>query len=188
MAMCCGFRVARQTEPTTWVAFLRAINVGGRNVTMAELRQVFEAAGYEGVASFIASGNIVFRTAPDQDSMELESAIEGQVRAALGYEVLTFLRSPSELVGIADAAYRDVDGSHQVGLLKQLPSPAARTAVLALATDNDVIEVVGCEVHWLRHDTGASRLANGNFERTLGMPATFRSVTTLRKIAAKWGG
>lgn len=179
--------MARLAEPTTWVAFLRAINVGGRNVTMADLRQVFTDAGHDGVESHIASGNIVFRAAPDQREEQLEVAIEAQVQAALGYEVLTFLRRPSELVGIADAAFAGLSGSHQVGLLKRAPAPDARAAVMALATDNDVIEVVDREVHWRRHDPSASRLANGNLERALGMPATFRTVNTLRKIAGKWG-
>ncbi len=44
----------------TYVAFLRAINVGGHNVKMEVLRALFEAQGYADVATFIASGNVIF--------------------------------------------------------------------------------------------------------------------------------
>ena len=41
-------------------AFLRAINVGGHNVTMEKLRGLFEASGFKDVETFIASGNVIF--------------------------------------------------------------------------------------------------------------------------------
>lgn len=48
---------------TRYIAFLRAINVGGgRSVTMEVLRRIFRALGFSEVASFLASGNIVFET------------------------------------------------------------------------------------------------------------------------------
>ena len=45
-----------------YVAFLRAINVGGHNTKMAELRRLFEGLGFSGVEAFIASGNVIFET------------------------------------------------------------------------------------------------------------------------------
>jgi uncharacterized protein (DUF1697 family) len=45
-----------------FIAFLRAINVGGHTVKMDDLRQLFEALGFSGVETFIASGNVVFET------------------------------------------------------------------------------------------------------------------------------
>jgi uncharacterized protein (DUF1697 family) len=185
MATCCGFPVARPGELTQHVAFLRAINVGGRNVTMAELRQRFSEMGFADVESFIASGNIVFRTDAATPPAALEERIETALAGALGYDVATFIRSPADLTGIADAAFAGETGSHQVGLLKAKPGGEAAAATLALQTDDDAIAVVGREVHWLRRDTAASRLVNGRFERALGGQATFRSVSTLRRIAAK---
>ena len=43
-----------------FVAFLRAINVGGRNVKMEQLRRIFESIGLTNVETVIASGNVVF--------------------------------------------------------------------------------------------------------------------------------
>jgi uncharacterized protein (DUF1697 family) len=177
--------VARPSELIRYVAFLRAINVGGRNVTMAELRQRFGEMGFTDVESLIASGNIIFRTDAVTPPPALEERIETALADALGYDVATFIRVPADLTGIADAAFAGETGSHQVGLLKAAPAVEAVAATLALQTEHDTIAVVGREVHWLRRDTAASQLVNGRFERALGGQATFRSVATLRRIAAK---
>lgn len=177
--------MARPSELIQHVAFLRAINVGGRNITMAELRQRFAEMGFTDVGSLIASGNIIFRTDAAPPPQALEERIEAALAAALGYTVATFIRAPADLAAIADAAFTGETGSHQVGLLKIPPGTEAVAATLALQTDHDAIVVVGREVHWLRRDTAASKLINGRFERALGGQATFRSVSTLRRIAAK---
>ena len=54
-----------------FVALLRAINVGGRNVKMAELCALFEQARLSDVASVIASGNVLFSSRAG-DAAELE--------------------------------------------------------------------------------------------------------------------
>src|SRR4051794_680361 len=96
---------------TRYIAFLRAINVGGRVVKMDRLRAAFEVMGFANVSSFIASGNIVFDAA-DEDPVALERQIEDRLRQTLGYEVATFLRTASELAAIA--AHRPFpDREHQ---------------------------------------------------------------------------
>ena len=177
--------MARPSELIRYVAFLRAINVGGRNVTMAELRQLFTEMKFTDVESLIASGNIIFRTDEATSPPALEEHIETALAGALGYDVATFIRAPADLAAIADAAFAGETGSHQVGFLKTPPTKDGTAATLALQTDDDAIVIVGREVHWLRRDTAASQLVNGRFERALGGQATFRSVSTLRRIAEK---
>src|SRR5579864_8559918 len=84
-----------------YVAFLRAINVGGHVVTMESLRKLFSALKFSNVETFIASGNVIFETksAPDQ---RLEQKIEKHLEAALGYEVGTFVRSVEEIRAISE--------------------------------------------------------------------------------------
>ena len=91
---------------TRYVAFLRAINVGGRRVKMDHLRKLFEALGTSNVETFIASGNVIFDSEAD-DPRVLERKIEDHLQESLGYEVATFVRSTSELAGIA--RYRPFD-------------------------------------------------------------------------------
>jgi Uncharacterized protein conserved in bacteria len=126
-----------------FIAFLRAVNVGGRVVAMADLRGEFEALGFADVESFIASGNIAFRTDAGSRARELESAVEERLADRLGYEVATFLRTPAEVDGICSGAPFLGDGSLQVGLLKRKPGAAARRGVAALETDNDSVAVAG---------------------------------------------
>src|SRR5512142_285308 len=86
-----------------FVAFLRAINVGGHTVRMEELRRLFEGLGLKGVETFIASGNVFFE-APPEDAGYLERLIERRLQEALGYSVATFIRSAPQLAALT--AYR----------------------------------------------------------------------------------
>src|SRR4029079_916661 len=83
-----------------YIAFLRAINVGGRVVKMDRLRAMFEALGFTDVETFIASGNVLFST-PGRSAAALERRITSQLRDTLGYDVATFVRSVEEVVRIA---------------------------------------------------------------------------------------
>lgn len=66
-----------------FIAFLRAINVGGHTVKMNDLRQLFEFLGFSGVETFIASGNVVFETA-SRNARALERKIEKKLGEVLG--------------------------------------------------------------------------------------------------------
>src|SRR5215470_14840669 len=83
-----------------YIAFLRAINVGGNNIVkMDRLRKVFEGEGYSNVETFIASGNVIFDGAGRTDG--LERTIEAMLKDALGFEVSTFVRTGAELRALA---------------------------------------------------------------------------------------
>ena len=82
-----------------FMAFLRAINVGGHTVTMAELRRLFEALGFKSVETFIASGNVIFESR-STDVGAMEQRIEDHLLKSLGYEVKTFIRTEAEVAAI----------------------------------------------------------------------------------------
>src|SRR5579884_3358691 len=81
----------------TYVALLRAVNVGGRVVKMAELQQVFEGMGFAQVQTYIQSGNVLFRTDDKRDEEQLRERIEGELAARFGFPVAVVLRTPAEL-------------------------------------------------------------------------------------------
>ncbi len=83
-----------------YVAFLRAVNVGGRTVKMDELRALFTEVGLSEVESFIASGNVIFSTSA-KATPALEQKIEARLLKALGYEVLVFVRTLTEVAAAA---------------------------------------------------------------------------------------
>jgi len=174
-----------------YIALLRAINVGGRVVKMDRLRALFEELGLSQVKTFIASGNVLF-TSSSKSGPALERKIERQLRAALGYEVATFVRTLAEVQQVA--AYEPFSAAvtatayHAiyVSFLREPPSAEARAAVAALCSPTDDFHVQGRELYWLsRVPFSESKVAGPLLERILGMPATSRSVTSVRKLAAK---
>jgi uncharacterized protein (DUF1697 family) len=174
-------------------AFLRAINVGGRNIKMDQLRELFTQIGFDRVETFIASGNVIFEAPPD-DPLALEARIETGLRAALGYEVATFVRTVDEVADIVQRVPFDpsdlLPKSHTlyVSLIKRVPDSAAEQRLLALSTDLDEFHVDGSAVYWLlRRENGESKFTNGKLEKALGMPATRRNMQTFTRMLAKYG-
>jgi uncharacterized protein (DUF1697 family) len=176
---------------TRYVAFLRAINVGGHTVRMEALKRHFEIWGGKNVETFIASGNVIFQTSR-RDPDAVERAIEAHIAKALGYPSITFLRSISELAAIAAHApfpqsEYERGGRLFVGFMK---SPATRSmarAVTALRTDIDDLAVEGREVYWLRRAQLMASLATGPaIEKAVGSLMTVRNVNTVRRLAKKY--
>lgn len=178
--------------PARYVAFLRAINVGGRRVKMERLREIFRGLGLENVETFIASGNVIFDAR--EDARALESVIEPHLDETLGYRVDTFVRSVGELARVADSrpfgpSEPAGDSALYVAFLADPPGEDGVARLMARETDVDLFRVEGCEVYWLRRGgPGDSAFDNATLERTLGAPATVRNVNTVRRLAAKYRG
>jgi len=168
----------------SWVAFLRAVNVGGRTVKMDRLRAVFEALRFGDVSTFIASGNVRFTSRGE--GAALEKRIERALAEAFGFEITTFLRSTTDLAALADDGPFDAASGSTVivGFLKSTPAAAAVARLATLQTPDDELRVLGREVWWRRRGgIGETKLAGGLLERTLGVPMTMRNITTVRKLA-----
>ena len=172
-------------------AFLRAINVGGHTVTMARLKELLEALGLHNVETFIASGNLVFDGGSVKEAA-LQRTIEGHLRAALGYEVATFLRTDRELAALVkgcpfDAADVVAARALNVALLHLPLTAEAEARLQPLSTALDAFRTSGREVWWLcRAKQSESTFSNAVFERTVQVKATFRGFNTLQRLAAKY--
>ncbi|HEY2717276.1 MAG TPA: DUF1697 domain-containing protein [Solirubrobacterales bacterium] len=176
------------------VAFLRGINLGNRRVKSPELIAHFEAMGMEEVATFRASGNVVFADPSGDSEAKLQERVEAELDERLGYEVAVFLRSFEEVAAIAarepfDArAIAKSKGKPQVQLLARKPTAAAQKKVLALAGPDDEMSFEGRELHWLP-STGLSETAVDlkAIDAALGR-GTMRTAGTIEQIAAKYCG
>ena len=176
-----------------YVAFLRAINVGGHTVKMDYLRSLFEALGFTNVETFIASGNVMFDS-PSRNTKALEKKIETSLQQTLGYAVATFIRSTSELIEIArykpfsDAELSAAGHSLYIGFMAASPNDAAKQKLLALGLKLDDFHLHEREVYWLCRYTkfSDSEFSGARLEKTLGLPATLRNSTTVKKLAAKY--
>jgi uncharacterized protein (DUF1697 family) len=176
-----------------YVALLRAINVGGHTVKMDYLRRLFEAIGLANVETFIASGNVIFDS-KSGNQLALERKIEKHLREALGYEVATFVRATSELKAVA--AYKPFSDDELnkeghalfIGFVVNSPGHQAKQKLLSYCGEIDDLHVEGREIYWLcrAKKMSDSKFSGAVLEKILGMQATFRNSTTIRKIAAKY--
>jgi uncharacterized protein (DUF1697 family) len=174
-------------------AFLRAINVGGHNVTMERLRVLFDELGLKRVETFIASGNVIF-DGGKLGEMALRKRIEVHLEKSLSYEVKTFLRSEQELASLVEgcpfsqaqvAAARTLN----VALLNQALTVEAEVRLQALRTDLDTFIAIGREVWWLcQVGQSESTFSNAVFEKAVEVKATFRGFNTLQRLAVKYLG
>ena len=174
-----------------YVAFLRAINVGGHVVTMERLRAQFEALGLARVESFIASGNLIFETrATNRDA--LAAKIERRLEDALGYEVATMLRTDAEVAAVARARPFGAPElaratAFNVGFLRGAAPTGLERVLSGLRTKLDDFSALGSEVYWLcRAKQSESTFSYARFEKLLGTAATWRGLKTVERLAAKY--
>lgn len=173
-----------------YVAFLRGMNLGGRRITNEGLRSHFEALGCEEVATFRASGNVVF--AKSGRAAELAGQLEKGLGEALGYEVPVFLRSEKQLLAIAaqepfsTKQLAASKGKLQVAFLAKKPAAAAAKKALALSSDADLLVLEGSELYWLPEGgISESDLDHKALANALG-PMTIRTKGTVDQIVAKY--
>ena len=174
-----------------YVAFLRAINVGGHAVKMDHLRKLFEALGFSNVETFIASGNVIFES-PSKNAHTLEKNIESRLHQSLGYEVATFIRTDTELANIANykpfqQTALDAAKALNIAFLADPASNSSKRKLMALRTKIDDFQVRGREIYWLcQKKQSESAFSNAVLEKTLGVPSTLRGANTLKKMAEKY--
>ncbi|WP_182112302.1 MULTISPECIES: DUF1697 domain-containing protein [unclassified Actinotalea] len=171
----------------TYVAFLRAINLGARRKFAKEaIAAAAEGAGFTGVATHINTGNV--RLESDLASRTvIETALEDAFRAAAGFEVPTIVFTPAELRDVLAAAEAfGHGGNHYVSFLKHEPTAEQVATIEARSTAQEVARVDGRAVHlMLGEQYHTARLTNAVVERALG-PATNRNLTVLRAVVARW--
>jgi uncharacterized protein (DUF1697 family) len=157
----------------SWVAFLRAVNLGNRNkVPMAGLRSALEEAGYADVRTVIASGNVVFSRGTKPSAHALESVIADE----FGVRTKVILRSGTQIRRLRAA--KPFDGRVYVAFL------AARPRSTKPIEGLDPFAVVGSDIV-LQFPSGyaAARLTGAVLEKKLGVEATVRNWNTVEKLA-----
>jgi uncharacterized protein (DUF1697 family) len=171
----------------TYVALLRAINLGARNkVSMADLRELFEALGAADVSTYVQSGNVVFRS--PEAAAKLSQAIEQRIDERLGLGVKVLLRTKTELARVVAAnplAGRGREPSTlHVTFLAGTPARAGVRGLDPKRFEPDELRVVGREVYLhCPNGYGRSKLTNAFFEKELGTAATTRNWKTVTKLA-----
>jgi uncharacterized protein (DUF1697 family) len=148
--------------------------------------------GFTGVETFIASGNVIF-DANAGDTNDLEKRIGDSLRKALGFEVGVMLRSTAELDRVRrHSAFPDSElgkpgTSCYIGFMARTFTPQSRKIAMSFLPPGDAFHIHRRELYWLsRTGAGNSDFSLTRLEKALGFQGTFRNITTIRKLAAKY--
>jgi uncharacterized protein (DUF1697 family) len=175
----------------TQVAFLRAVNVGGRTVRMERLRSVLTDLGYRDVATYIQTGNVLVST-PEADPTVLAAALRERLSAEFGFDIPVIVRAASDLptlVAAIDARPTPLAGEVRtyVTFLDREPDADRRAAFEAWDAPGEVAAVIGSHVvWWLGVSFHEATLTNARIEKG-GYVATTRDLKVVRALAQRWG-
>jgi uncharacterized protein (DUF1697 family) len=165
---------------TAYASFLRAINVGGRNmIRMDALKVLHEDLGFRSVRTHLQSGNVVF-AAKSADAAKIERAIV----KTLGMEITVLLRTATELREVLKAnpfPERAAQGNRLIVVF--LSAAPKDPKALDGYTGPEEKQVVGRELYIVYgEDMGHSKLTNALIEKKLGVRGTARNWNTVTKM------
>jgi uncharacterized protein (DUF1697 family) len=175
---------------TTYVAFLRAINLGpNRKFAKDDIKAATEAAGFDDVATHINTGNVRLATRM-RSRAKVEAALEKAYAERAGFDVPTIAFTAAELASVAAdadelAAGRDLQ-RHYVYLLKSEPAAAKVAALLEREGAADAVVVRDRAAHLLFTTYQQGVVDPWGVEKALGVVATNRNVTVIRTLVQKW--
>ena len=186
----------RLADMPSYIAFLRAVNVGGRVLKMADLRACLQEAGLEDVDTYIQTGNVRFRTSM-RSPAKVERYVEERLGRVSGFDVPAILFTPDELLQVRDDAiglpspFGRSEGRHgrYVTVFKEadVPGPDAADEIAAWSRPGESAAVIGRAVHvWLDHPTMQAEFF-GAFKKVLA-PGTNRNLKVVATLADRWAG
>ena len=165
---------------------MRAVNVGGRKLPMAELRALGAELGFADISTYIASGNLLFTAGGGRET--LEKKLEEAIAARFGMEVPTIVRSAEEWRRYAPSnpfpdAARDQPNLLMLLVPQRPPAEGAVEALQAKAAPEERVALAGDGL-WIHFGGGSARskLTPSLIDRAIGSPATSRNYRTVLKI------
>lgn len=173
---------------TTYVAVLRAINLGAHNrIAMADLRGMCGRIELENPRTLLVSGNLVFQSRVTS-SEKLEQLLEAASMKHLGVTTDYFVRSAKEWQGIIDAnpfpAEAKSDPARLVMMcLREAPSGAAVKALQSAIKGRETVRAKGRQAYFVYPDgQGNSKLTIAMIEKAFGTRGTARNWNTVLKL------
>jgi len=118
-----------------YAVFLRGVNVGGRTIPMAELREVLGRLPVSGVRTLLASGNVVCRS--DLDAVALRSAVETALRESFGYVAWVVVLEAERLRTLVEACPFPADDAERHTYLTLTSDEAVLDALDAATLEAD---------------------------------------------------
>lgn len=172
---------------TTYISFPRGINVGGRTIPMADMKQAFEALGLKNVKTFLASGNIKFDTTEENTSV-LNTQIEEHLTKIFHYPATVITRKTAQLAQLAtENPFKDITVTPNTRLyVTFLPDIVDGTTRIA-PQENENVTIVKitksevCIAITITPDKNTTDLMKG-LEKSYGKNITTRNWNTITRI------
>jgi uncharacterized protein (DUF1697 family) len=169
---------------TRRVILIRAVNVGGAKLPMADLKEIAADLGATDPTTYIASGNLVADVPGDPD--DFDRALEKAIEKRFGYFREAISRTRAELVEALEAHPFEVAEPKYsyVSFMLAAPTKSAVESAADVPTGDDRWQVVGRDLH-IRYAYGAGRaeLKDAQLLRALGkIPTTARNLNTVKKL------
>jgi uncharacterized protein (DUF1697 family) len=173
-----------------YVSLLRAVNVGGRTIPMADLRALYEELGHHDVVTYLQSGNVISRSTARR-AAAVERAVSTAISVAFGMDVDVLVRTPKQMQAVRDGnpflrrrGEKPPAKALHVTFLATVPEAKRVRDLDETAFTPDELRVVAREVYlWCPNGYGRTKLTNAWFERKLGVRTTTRNWTKVAKLA-----
>ena len=168
---------------SSYVALLRAVNVGGgEKLPMKELKRLCEEAGFEAVETYIASGNVVFRTADAPD--RAKSILEQRIEDFCGMHIDVFIRSAREMIDLVDANPWPDEPGNKVAVMFLGHKPPNDLRSKARGVESESFEPAAQEI-FISYPEGLGRSTLRFDDVGIG---TTRNMNTVAKLAGMAAG
>lgn len=178
-------------EVRRFAGLLRAVNVGGRKLLMADLKRIAAEAGFDSPATLLASGNLLFgsRLAP----AEAEEALAAAIAEDQGLKTDVMVRDHAQLQAVIAGnpfprQAKDEPNRLMAMFLTGTPQAGLETLESACVAGEQVRAGPGCLYVWFPGGAGTSKLSNTLIERRVKMRGTMRNWNTVGKLEASLAG
>jgi len=163
---------------TAYIALLRAVNVGGTGkLPMAELKAMCEEAGFARVATYIASGNVVFTSRATERSVKAK--LEEALTAYAGKHVGVMVRTAAEMAAVAKAnPFSREAGNRVVAIFLDNKPPADAVSAATGATDEEL--AAGVREIYVHYGEG---MAHSKLKIPAAKEGTARNMNTVATLA-----
>ena len=173
----------------TFISILRGINVSGqKKILMADLKSLFEKLKFKEVATYIQSGNVIFKSDEKLSEREVAEKIEKAIIKKYNFHVPVIIRNEEEFKKIISSNVFtkeesiDTKGFHVV-FLSDFPAKANVELIESIDFSPDKFIIKGKEIYLhISGSYGETKLSNSFFEKKLKVTATTRNWNTVNKL------
>ena len=172
----------------TYIAFLRGVNVSGvKKIKMADLRVMLEDLGFANVATYIQSGNVIFKS-EKSINQELAEKIKNGIQETFGFDVPVLVKSRTDILNILEESpYKKAEDLEAkriyYALLKTAPEQENIDALDQKTYPNELFKITNtCVYINCKNGAGNAKLTNNHIERKLKVQATSRNHRTMLKL------